>query len=111
MQAINRIQNAIIDANAVIQGALVVDSANAHRAYPSFTPCDTTTVSKCPGKRSRSSMCPTRMRSQERLGLALKERGRLTYGPAGGMWRHDSHHNQMPATIWATLVLNRQLCG
>ena len=111
MQAINRIQNAMINANAGIQGALVVDSANAHRAYPSFKPCDTSPVSKCPVTRPSSLTSRTRMSSQERLGLALKETGHLTNGPAGSMWRLESPLHQMPATVWVTFVLNRQMRG
>ena len=111
MQAINRIQNAMINANAGIQGALVVDGANAHRAYPSFKPCDTSPVSKCPGLGSGSSKMQTIERSPGRQSMQLKERGLLTTGPTVGKWRLQSHHNHLPATVWATLVLNRTLCG
>lgn len=105
MQAINRIQIATINANAGFQGALVVDGANAHRAYPSFSPCDSSPVSKCPGLMPRSSST-TIKRLQRRLGLELLERGHLTNGPTSGKWRLERHHNHMPATVWATLVLN-----
>lgn len=110
MQAINRIQNATINATACTQGATVVDGANAHRAYPSFVPCDMNPVSKCPPKwSSYSSVKPVGL-SKRRLGLSLEGRGRFLRGPAGEMWRRDRQHMQMPATIWATFVLNRN-CG
>jgi len=111
MQAINRIQNAMINANAGIQGGLVVDSANAHRAYPSFKPCDTTPVSKCPGKRSSSSMSQARMRSPGRMSLALTERGQLTTGPVGTSWRLDRHQHVIPTTTRVTVVVNRHTGG
>jgi hypothetical protein len=111
MQAINRIQNAMINANAAVQGAMVVNGANAHRAYPSFKPCDTSPVSKCPGTPSSSLTSQTVVLSQRRRGLGLPELGRLTTGPVGKMWRQDSHQHLMPATLWATLVVNRELCG
>jgi hypothetical protein len=110
MQVINRIQNAIINVNAAIQGALVVVGANAHRVYPSFTPCDQSPVSKCPGKWSSSSTTST-TRSLERLELELEGRERLTSGPVGRTWRRNRHHDQMPATMWAMFVLNRQMCS
>jgi hypothetical protein len=112
MQAMNRIQNAMINANACIQGALVVDGANAHRAYPSFVACDTSPVTKCPGQWSSCVVTQTLKRSRERfLRLALQERGQLTSGPTGSTWRPDNHQMQMPATMWAMLVLNPAMCG
>ncbi len=111
MQAINRIQNAMINANAGIQGALVVDGANAHRAYPSFVPCATSPVSKCPSRRSRSTSVKPVVRLQKRRGLTCGGRELLTSGPVGSMWRRHSHPMQMPATMWATFVLNRSISG
>jgi hypothetical protein len=110
MQHTNRIQNAMINANAGIQGGLVVDSANAHRAYHSFTPCVSSRVTKCPGKRPGSSTKPI-TRSLERLNLPVDRTGLLTSGPSGDMWRLDSHHDQMPPAGWAMLVLNRVMRG
>ncbi len=110
MQAINRIPHAMINANAGMQGALVVGIANAHRSYPSFQPCDTSPVSKCPGKGSRTSKVQMTERSQRRTALALEKPELLTTGPVGRMWRLESHHDQMPAAIWAAVVLNRKLC-
>ena len=104
MQAINRIQNAMINANAAgIQGALVVDSANAHRAYPSFKPCVPSPVSKCPGKQPGSSTKRI-TRSLERVSLQVDGVGLLTSGPTGDMWRLNSLHDGMPPAGWATLV-------
>ena len=112
MQAINRIQNAMINANAAgIQGALVVDGANARRAYPSFKPCDMYPVSKTPVPMSRSiTPSPVVLESSRRWRTCLGTM-HLTGSPAGSMWRHESHHMHLPATVWATLVLNRNLCG
>ena len=106
MQAINRIQNAMINAN--IQGALVVDSANAHRAYHSFQPC--VPVSKCPGQLPGSSTKRI-TRSLERLNPPVDRTGQMTSGPSGDMWRLESHHDQMPPAGWATLILNRAMRG
>lgn len=108
MQAINRIQNAMINANAAIQGAMVVNGANAHRAYPSFVPCDMRPVSKCPGKRSSYLTVQTVTLPDSVTGLTSGLRERHTGGPVGRMWRPES---QMPATLWATFVLSRNLCG
>jgi len=108
MQAINRIQYATINANAGIQGALVFDSANAHRAYHSFKPCGTNPVSKCPGKGPMSSMSQTRMRSLGRMRLELKELGRLTSSPAGSIWQLDRRRTQTRVTTRATVVVSRQ---
>ena len=107
MQVNNRITNATINANAAIQGASVVDNANAHREYPSDSHCDTNPVPKCPGKMSSSIVPTSSMRSERRLGLALSERGRLASRPAGGSWRLNSQRDLLPAMAWATLVLNR----
>ncbi len=112
MQAINRIQNAIINANAAgIQGALVVDGANARRAYPSFKPCDMYPVSKSPVPMPSSVTPPHVVLESSRRWRTCLQTTHLTNGPAGGMWRHESHHLPLPATVWATLVLNRNLCG
>lgn len=108
MQTANRIQNAMINANAGIQGAMVVDSANAHRAYHSFKPC--VPVSKCPGQLPGSSSKRI-TRSRTRVNLSMDRTGQLTSGPSGDMWRLDSHHEQMPQMGWAMSVLNRVTRG
>ena len=112
MQNISSIQNAQVNAIAAVQAVLVVDSANARRGYVSFKPCDKSPVSKCPGESSETS---TRITSESSLGQLSLTRGeglgRLTSGPTGRAWWHDSHHMQMPATMWAAMVLNRQMCG
>jgi len=111
MQAINSIQNAMINANAAaMQGALVVVSANAHRAYDLYDTRDTR-VSKCPGKPSPSRKVPSE-RVEVRSRRVLRELGLFTtHETAGTTWRRDSHHGTTPAAIWATLVLNCTLCG
>lgn len=112
MQNISSIQNAQVNAIAAVQAVLVVDSANARRGYPSFKTCDKSPVPKCPGELSGTS---TRLSSELPLGqihLTREEgRGHLTGGSTGRTWRHDSHHMQMPATMWAAMVLNRHMCG
>lgn len=113
MQAINRIQNAMINANAAgIQGALVVDGANARRAYPSFKPCELYPVSKSPVQMPSSVMPRHVVLESSRRWQTCIQTTHLTNGHAvRGTWRHDSHHLHLPATVWATLVLNRNLCG
>jgi hypothetical protein len=111
MQAINRIQNAIINANAGFSTGLVVDSANAHRAYPSNRPCDTKPVSKCSEQMPMSLRGKMIERMQTRLHLANQEQGLLTAGLKPGKWRHDLRHDQMPAMVWATFVLSPTTSG
>lgn len=110
MQAINRIQDAMINANADMQGAMVVVSANAHRAYRSYEPCFTRPVSKCPGTTSFLKLS-TPERLLKRSEPTLTEVGAGTDGPTGRRWRLGSHHHQMPAMVWAMMVVNRQVCG
>ena len=112
MQAMNRIQNAMTNANAAaMQGAMVVVSANAHRAYLSFKPCDLKPVSKCPEKSSTTRVTPTVVQTTRRPVQVPRGSLRLTSGSIGQGWRLESYHSQMPASLWATFVLNRQLCG
>jgi hypothetical protein len=111
MQIINRIQNAVINANVAVQGALVVDSANAHRAYPSFEPCVMHRGSKRSVGSTGLSTTQIRGRSLERLSLQTTETRLPGTEPAPGMWRVDRPHDRMPATAWATIVVNRALCG
>ena len=117
MQAINRIQNVVINANAAVQGAMVIDSANAHRAYLKLFPCDSGPVSKSPGTtittgiQASSSGDTTSERLSKRSSVELRTSGPVVSGNMVGMWRLQSHHNHMPATMWAMLVLNHTLCG
>lgn len=110
MQAINRIQNAMINANANMQGAMVVNSANAHRAYTSFKPCDPKRVSKCPGQSPRPVAVSTVVPITG-TGLTPCGSGRLTGGSTGETWRRDYRDGQMPARLWAALVLSCHTCG
>ena len=113
MQNTNSIQNATINTNAaVITCGLVVGSANAHRAYPHFDPRDFKPQSKRPSMQSCSVSVPVVV--SERLGgIGSSELGLLLKGSVGTSWRHDHQQMQMqmPSTMWATFVLNRQLCG
>ena len=107
MQAINRIQNAAINANASIQGAIVVASANAHRAYTSFKPCEKYPVSKCPETSWQTTTMDTMSSPHTVPSVDVV---RSVRGSVRGMRQMQSSH-QMPGMLWATLVLNRQLCG
>lgn len=115
MQAIHSIQNAMINASAGIQAALVVDAANAHRTYlPSFTssrvvapvvqrpklgsPCSKPSPSGLSD--SKQSLMRREGTGQERGGSPRPRR----------TWRLDASH-QLPGTAWAMLVLNRSMCG
>lgn len=106
MQAINRIQNAVINANAAVQAGAVVGSANAHRAYPSYKPCESKPVSKCSISMSMSLRRKEMMRGLPRLSPTCQRPGTPTGGKQTGGWRHDFRHDQMPATVWATFVLS-----
>ncbi len=118
MQAINAIQNSMINANARMQSGLVVDAANGHRAYlPSFTrsreagpvvkrPDLGSTCSQfSPLGSSDSKQSPLRRESTG------QEHGTATHGLRGGRtWRLDARH-QLPDAAWAMLVLNRSISG
>lgn len=106
MQAINRIQNAVINANAAVQAGAVVGSANAHRAYPPFKPCDSKPVSKCSISMSMSLQGKEMMRRLERLSPTGKRLGTPTGEQQQGRWRRNDRKDQMPATVWATFVLS-----
>jgi hypothetical protein len=103
MQAFNRIQNATINAIAGFETGLVVDSANAHRAYPSMTTCDMYPVSKCPDLMPISSGAMPLMRSLERQRLGLKGPGSLVTPQCAGYWQTKRHNDQMPSKRWSTL--------
>ena len=107
MQNFNRNSNATINANVAIQGAMVVGSANAHRAIPPYLPSDMRPVSKRPGTMPGSRMSTASERSQRYLSLTSPEQGYFATSPAGNSWRLDSQREQLPAILWATLVLNR----
>jgi hypothetical protein len=111
MQAINRIQNANINADAGFQAGMVVDSANAHRAIPFYRPCESKPVSKCSGQMPMSLRTKMIERMQTRLRLTPKGSRHLTSGLKPGKWRNDNRHNQMPAMVWATFVLSPTTTG
>jgi hypothetical protein len=111
MQAFNRIQNATINAIVGFQAGLVVDSANAHRVYPSMTSCDMNPVPKCPDPMPMSSDAISLMRSPERQRLALKECGSLVNLLHAVLWQGKRHHDQMPSKRWSTRGLFATTCG
>ena len=116
MQAINAIQNSMINANARIQSGMVVDAANGHRAYlPSFTRSrEAGPVVKRPDLGSTCSQFSPLDSSDAKQGQMRREStglecGTETHGLRGGRtWRLDARH-QLPNTAWAMLVLNRAL--
>jgi len=110
MQAINGIQNAIINAQAGFMTGAVVDSENAHRAYTFHQPCGLKPVSQCSGSLSMSLRDKMIKRMQKRLSLVSEER-QLTNGLRPGKWRKDLRHDQMPAMVWATFVLSPVTSG
>ncbi|MBS0206610.1 MAG: hypothetical protein JSS49_27345 [Planctomycetes bacterium] len=110
MQAINGIQNAMINTNAGAQGGMVVDAACAHRTY--FR--EEHPVSMRPNSgvfRSLSkpgSAIDLKPRLQlETTGLGSGDDPQTTR--SGRTWRLDNRH--LPEAAWAMLVLNRSLCG
>ena len=115
MQAINGIQNAMINTNAGAQGGMVVDAANAHRSYlRDVRPCVVRPVSMHPSLGEFSSPSSSDGASD------LKQKSQSgTHGIVDGntprtmcsgrTWRSDSRH--LPEAVWAMLVLNRSLCG
>ena len=112
MQIINRIQNAMINANAAaMQGAMVAGNAIAHRDYPSFKPCDLKLVSKCSVTGTSTITPPTTTPVLGPVRPEVSERVSRDHGRVGRGWRHEHRQLHLPATVWATLVLNRQLCG
>jgi hypothetical protein len=111
MQAFNRIQNATINAIVGFQAGLVVDSANAHRAYPSMTTCEMYPVPKCPDSMPISSGAVSLMRSLKRQRLALKVRGSLVNHLRAVLWQGKRHNDQMPSTRCSTPGLITARCG
>ena len=111
MQALNRIQNATINAIVGFQAGLVVDSANAHRAYPSMTTCEMYPVPKCPDPMPISSDVISLMRSLERQRLAFKVRGSLVSHLRAVLWQSKRHNDQMPSKRWSTRGLSATTCG
>ena len=111
MQAFNRIQNATINAIVGFQAGLVVDSANAHRAYPSMTTCDLYPVPKCPDLMPNSSGALLLMRSIERQRLALMERGSLVTTPSAGLWQGKGQNGQKSSQRWSTSGFRTTTCG
>ena len=106
MQVFNRIQNAIINAEAGFQAGMVVDSANAHRAILSYRPCEPKPVSKCSGPMPMSLRTKMLERMKTRMRLSRQSHRHLTSGNKCGNWRDDNRHDQMPAMVWATFVLS-----
>lgn len=113
MQAINGIQNAMINTNAGANAALVVDAANAHRTYLR----DERTCDPVPMRPDFGVMCSM---SNSTSTSDLKQRSETgTNGTDVGngpgtlctckTWRFDNRH--LPGAAWAMLVLNRSLCG
>jgi hypothetical protein len=111
MQAFNRIQNATINAIVGFQAGLVVDSANAHRAYPSMPTCDLYPVTKCPDLMPDSSGALQLMRSIERQRLALMERGSLVTPLSADLWQGKRHYSQKPSKRCSTSGLRTTTCG
>jgi hypothetical protein len=111
MQAFNRIQNATINAIVGFQAGLVVDGANAHRAYPSMTTCDMYPVPKCPDSMPISSNAISLMRSLERQRLAFKECGSLVNHLRAVLWQGKRHNDQMPSKQSSTPGLITTTCG
>ena len=119
MQAINAIQNSMINANARIQSGMVVDAANGHRGYRSslthsrgVSPvvqrpdlAGSTCSSFLPSDRSDSK--PSQPCCQSTGQEHATETGGM---PEGRTWRLDVRH-QLPNTAWAMLVLNRSFSG
>lgn len=118
MQVINGIQNAIVNANTVIQNGMVVDAANAHRSYlPGFRRlCEAGLAVKRPklGFTCSKSLLPDSKGSTQSLlssGNCEHEHGAEFRGTRHcRTWRLDSRH-QLPGAAWAMLVLNRSMCG
>jgi hypothetical protein len=106
MQAINRITHATINVNAV-NGAAVVNGANAHRAYLSDVSCDSSPRPSCLGMSPDPRMSDVFMRTKERETTTFTDPRRQTSGLAGKTWQLKRSHEHLPATLWATLVLNR----
>jgi hypothetical protein len=116
MQAINAIQNSMINANARIQSGVVVGAANGHRAY---LPCFTRSREAGPVvmRPELGSMCSQfspldasdSKQSRLRRDSSGQEQGAETLGLRDGrIWRLEADH-QLPSTAWAMLVLNRTL--
>ncbi len=109
MQAINGIQNAMINTNTGTQSGMVVDAANAHRSYLR----DERPVSM------RPDFGASRSQSSSGSAADLKQRLHDTNGIENGNdpqtmcsgrpWRFDNRH--LPGAAWAMLVLSRSLCG
>ncbi len=111
MQAFNRIQNATINAIVGFQAGLVVDSANAHRAYPSIITCDLYPVPKCPDLMPDSSSALKLMRSIERPRLALMECGSLVTPQSAVSWQGKRQNSQKPSKRCSTSGLRTTTCG
>lgn len=109
MQAINGIQNAMINTNAGAQGGMVVDAANAHRSYlRQERLCDP--VSKRPDGVFSSTSTPDGTSDlKQRLQATGSDSGNTPALCSSRTWRFDNRH--LPGAAWAMLVLNRSMCG
>jgi len=106
MQAMNAIQNAMINTTTAAQAGMVATATNAHRSYlrlergvrPHFG------VS---GSHSLSEI------GDSKPGLPTDETSgtdpKTMCSDQGSSWRSDSR--QLPGAAWAMLVLSRSLCG
>ena len=110
MQAINGIQNAMINTNAGAQGGMVVDAASAHRTYLR----EERPVSMRPhfgvfGSQSKTAgtVDSKQRTTPDATGLGCGDDPQTTR--SGSSWRLDNRH--LPEAAWAMLVLNRTLCG
>lgn len=118
MQAINAIQNSIINANAAINAGLVVDAANGHRLYQASS------------KRSRG-VKPFVMRPRFERTRSVRTfvdfdgsdmshwcRTASTTEPSvesssrlASRWNRLDADHPLPGSAWAMLVLSQSLCG
>jgi len=106
MQAINGIQNAMINTNTVENG-MVVDAANAHRTYLPYERLRP--VSKRPHFGVFGSQSLTDKRDLKQSPSGQDSGNDLQSMCSGRKRRIDSRH--LPGAAWAMLVLNRSLCG
>jgi len=112
MQAMNAIQNAMINTTTAAQAGMVATATNAHRSYLRLER-GVRPDSKRPhfgviGSHPLSDM------SDSKPGLPITDETGGTDPQTvccdqGSSWRSDSR--QLPGAAWAMLVLSRSLCG
>lgn len=124
MQATTSILNAIINTEALAKSAMVVGAANAHRSYLAdfhFADVSAVVVS-CSGDVScchspTYSLKPMSVNSddsmQGQFGFKQSAIGQATktHLPRQSMRSWQERRHQLPSALWATLILNRALCG